>query len=108
VAFQEWKRALGVFLLWEERFATSGRMYGLSNWNKSYFFMVAASIRKATRGRAKHQRVEASRTPSSMPGFCTRLDFILGGFYGMLDKKLIVEVGAGATDPTRHYVFAEL
>jgi len=36
------------------------------------------------------------------------LDFILGGFYGMLDKKLIVEVGAGATDPTRHYVFAEL
>ena len=27
---------------------------------------------------------------------------------GMLDKKLIVEVGAGATDPIRHYVLAEL
>jgi len=27
---------------------------------------------------------------------------------GMLDKKLIVEVGAGATDPNRHYVLAEL
>ena len=27
---------------------------------------------------------------------------------GMFDKKLIVEVGAGATDPPRHYVLAEL
>ena len=27
---------------------------------------------------------------------------------GMLDKNLIVEVGAGATDPTRHYRLAEL
>jgi len=27
---------------------------------------------------------------------------------GMLDKKLIVEIGAGTTDPTRHYVLAEL
>ncbi len=27
---------------------------------------------------------------------------------GMLDKNLIVEVGAGATDPTRHYTLAEL
>jgi hypothetical protein len=26
---------------------------------------------------------------------------------GMLDKNLIVEVGAGATDPTRHYVLAK-
>jgi Fic family protein len=27
---------------------------------------------------------------------------------GMLDKNLIVEVGAGTTDPTRHYVLAKL
>jgi Fic family protein len=27
---------------------------------------------------------------------------------GMLDKKLVLEVGAGPTDPTRHYVLAEL
>ena len=27
---------------------------------------------------------------------------------GLLDKDLIVEVGARATDPTRHYVLAEL
>jgi Fic family protein len=27
---------------------------------------------------------------------------------GMLDKKLILEIGAGPTDPTRHYVFVEL
>jgi len=27
---------------------------------------------------------------------------------GMLDKNLIVEIGAGSTDPTRHYVLAEL
>ncbi len=27
---------------------------------------------------------------------------------GMLDYKLIVEIGAGATDPTRHYTLAEL
>jgi hypothetical protein len=26
---------------------------------------------------------------------------------GMLDKNLLVEVGAGATDPTRHYTLAE-
>jgi Fic family protein len=33
---------------------------------------------------------------------------LLRDLKGMLDKKLIVEVGAGATDPTRHYVLAEL
>jgi hypothetical protein len=27
---------------------------------------------------------------------------------GMLDKNLILEVGAGATDPTRNYTLAEL
>lgn len=27
---------------------------------------------------------------------------------GMLDKQLILEVGAGPTDPTRHYTLAEL
>ena len=27
---------------------------------------------------------------------------------GLLDKNLLVEVAAGATDPTRHYTFAEL
>jgi hypothetical protein len=27
---------------------------------------------------------------------------------GMLDKNLLVEVGAGAIDPTRHYTLAEL
>lgn len=27
---------------------------------------------------------------------------------GMLDKNLIVKVGAGTTDPTRHYVLAKL
>jgi hypothetical protein len=27
---------------------------------------------------------------------------------GMLDNKMIVEIGAGATDPTRHYTLALL
>jgi len=27
---------------------------------------------------------------------------------GMLDKKLLIEIGAGPTDPTRHYVLADL
>ncbi len=27
---------------------------------------------------------------------------------GMLDRKVIVEIGAGPTDPTRHYALAEL
>ena len=27
---------------------------------------------------------------------------------GMIEKKVIAEVGAGTTDPTRHYVLAEL
>ena len=27
---------------------------------------------------------------------------------GMLDKNLLAEVGAGATDPTRYYVLADL
>ena len=26
----------------------------------------------------------------------------------MIEKKVIAEVGAGTTDPTRHYVLAEL
>ena len=27
---------------------------------------------------------------------------------GMLEKDLILEIGAGSTDPTRHYVLSEL
>lgn len=27
---------------------------------------------------------------------------------GMLDKKLVNEIGAGPTDPTRHYTLSEL
>jgi hypothetical protein len=51
-------------------------MYGLSNWNITYLFMLAVSIRKTSLERTKHRRVEAAHTPSSMPGTHANRNFL--------------------------------
>jgi hypothetical protein len=43
MVFQEAKRTFRVFLPGVERFPIVGRMYGLSNGNKTHFFMVQVS-----------------------------------------------------------------
>lgn len=62
-------------------------------------------------GCAQHGRIQHGRlTIQDFEALCPTVNrrSLQRDLKGLLDKKLIMEVGAGATDPIRRYVFAEL